>query len=367
MKLSRVLVLLLPLWSGALGKCLGQDLSASLAWEIGGMNGPEEVMWMRINDGVILRESVYVVDTHDPSVRQFSLQGIFLREFGRSGAGPGEFLRPSIIASRGDSIGVWDFMQRRWTFFDEEGNHLRTRNIPVYPQMRYRSLHRPFRRVHGFYAGLTGWIVDDGVAYPEALVQWSEPTRVDTVGLIPQGAIMAFTWGQWNRVSQGVGPVGGVDALGDSLIVFVDGHESRMTAYSRTESGLRAEDTQRLPGQPVRLSQGEQDDLVNRLIQNGPAEYARREYRVPELVPVWTSVRASAEGTVWLRRGGTGGLFGSGETWVAWSLTEGMIGELTLSPGVHVLDVEGDLLIAKRRGEFDELYLQLFRIEGTGG
>lgn len=367
MKRSRFLLLFLTVCSTSHGRCLGQDLSVSVVWEIGGVNGPEEVMWMRINDAVLLRESVYVIDTQDPSVRQFSLQGAFLRDLGRVGAGPGEFMRPSIVASRGDSIGVWDFMQRRWAFFDKEGNHLRTRQIPVYPQMRYPAFHQPFGNVHGFYAGLTTWVVDDGIDFPQALVQWSAPTRVDTLGLVPQGAIMALVGGQWNRVSQGVGPIGGVDALGDSLIVYVDGLESRITLFSRTESGLKAVKERGLPGSPRPLSQREQDELVDHLIRNGPPEYGRREYRVPELVSVWTSVNASADGIVWLRRGGTGDLFSSGETWVAWSLAEGMMGELTLPLGVNLLDVERSFLIAKRRGEFDELYLRLLRIEGLGG
>lgn len=77
---------------------------------------------------------IYVLDPRVQRVAVFDSAGVFGREFGREGEGPGEFRYPSRLLWEGDTLVVWDSRLRRLSYFDRDGNLLRDARVdlPVY-------------------------------------------------------------------------------------------------------------------------------------------------------------------------------------------------------------------------------------------
>ena len=76
-------------------------------------------------------DQVWVVDTGYPSVVRWSVDGEELPPVGRTGVGPGEYRRPSLLVELGDSVGVWDRQLQRMTFFDRAGEFLSSREVAL--------------------------------------------------------------------------------------------------------------------------------------------------------------------------------------------------------------------------------------------
>jgi len=344
-----------------------KDLRVELLWEIGGVDGSPGVMWQRVEDAAILHGSVYVVDILAPSVRQFDMDGGFIAELGRSGQGPGEFFRPISVAARGDSVGIYDMGQRRWAIFGQSGEHLVT-YTPPHPVGRYTGLQRPLSPVAGFHLALTGWVNDESVEYPSALIQWNDPGMVDTLSTIATGNLMFSVRGtpQWHSTLWSVGAGGGFDEIGDSLVVLVNGFNSTATVYRRTQHGVKVERRQFLPGAARVLTEKEKQSIAERFFELSKLDQRSHDVRVPDTLSAFTAVRGAGGNSVWLRRGGSGKLLGDAERWVKWTMTDDSFAELALPDGVEGLDVSADLLLAIRTGVFDEQYLQLYRIIDLG-
>ena len=341
-----------------------QDLSANLLWEIGGIDGPEEVMWNRVVKGEIIGDQIYVLARFPAIVGQFTLDGEHVSDLGREGKGPGEFIAPAAVRSEGDSVGLYDFMQRRWLYFDAQGRHLSTHAWRVHPRIG-----RPVRTflgvVGGYFLALTTWLTNDSVHYPPLLIGWTDPEVVDTLASIPTGLLMARprgSSGQWNSRPMGVGAGGGVAQVSDSIILLLDGMSARATFYRHTPQGLSVIRTHSLPGEARALTDAEKEEVVHRYNQRWDHDQDEREYRVPDSVAAWSGVEVSESGVVWLKRGATGGLFGGREVWVRWSPQAETFRRMALPEDVRVLDIDRGLVLALRRGEFNEPYLQLYRI-----
>ncbi len=89
----------------------------------GEFSGPEGIF-------VDKKNNIYVVDSGNNRVQQFRINRdnavIFLREFGKRGAGPGQFFRPTDVCVSDDGkIFVTDMGNKRVQVFDDSGNYLK--------------------------------------------------------------------------------------------------------------------------------------------------------------------------------------------------------------------------------------------------
>lgn len=335
------------------------EVELELLWERGGVGTSPETEWVQVTGGAILHDAVYIVDIRDPSVRQFDLQGSFLANLGRHGAGPGEYERPSSISARGDSVAVWDFVLRRVVLFNQDAQHLATRQLRPFPSGRYGSIGRLFTEADGRYTAILSSVVDRGQVIPGALIGWSESGVVDTVAVLREEPLMGLIGDQWNRVSWwgSLGPVVSADRAGSRFVV-VDGITSTLTFHEWTDGSHRTNGPFSLPGAAKTLSEREQERLIAALTAD--VDPAWEEFRAPPRLPAWSGVLASGKGLIWLRRGGTGENFGNSEHWVLWSEEEGVIGAVTLGPRETLLDVANDLVLASRLGDYNEAYVRLY-------
>ena len=95
----------------------------------------------RYNDAPLFRPTVLLVtswgevwttDVGDRAVYRWSIDGKELPSVGRSGTGPGEYLRPGVLVELdADSVGVWDRQLQRMSFFGQNGEFLSYREIAL--------------------------------------------------------------------------------------------------------------------------------------------------------------------------------------------------------------------------------------------
>jgi hypothetical protein len=115
---------------------------------IGTVDGPEELQFFRVSALAVTPDGGVLVGDGSGTIRHFDSAGAFVRRFGRRGAGPGEFQRPSAIHIYGDTTAVVDVGLFRITEFDAGGAVLGT--IPLRQE---RTIVFPTARANG------GWLV----------------------------------------------------------------------------------------------------------------------------------------------------------------------------------------------------------------
>ena len=115
-------------------------LSAEPTLTIGVMEGDAAYELYQVVGALALSDGRIVIGTAGSSeLRYFDADGRHLLSVGREGSGPGEFTGMGLIQRLpGDSMIVYDFMQRRITVFAPDGGHVRDRNLltggePVLP------------------------------------------------------------------------------------------------------------------------------------------------------------------------------------------------------------------------------------------
>lgn len=72
---------------------------------------------------------MYILDSKELKVKVFNVDGVFLREFGTKGQGPGEFQSPVEIFIRDEILSVFDFGNMRISYYSLDGNHLKDINL----------------------------------------------------------------------------------------------------------------------------------------------------------------------------------------------------------------------------------------------
>lgn len=77
--------------------------------------------------------NVYILDMKDALIKKYDSDGLFIRNIGRKGKGPGEFDRPIQMEIDSSSrIIVADPYQRRFEFLSRDGNHIRSVRMGPY-------------------------------------------------------------------------------------------------------------------------------------------------------------------------------------------------------------------------------------------
>ena len=99
---------------------------------MGNKEGNEKYMLYKPKDCAVDSEgNIYILDSSIDSIRKYDSKGIFEREIGQTGQGPGDFLQPAVIRIYADHLYVYDSMLKKIEIFDlitYSSNSLRLRN-----------------------------------------------------------------------------------------------------------------------------------------------------------------------------------------------------------------------------------------------
>jgi len=130
-----------PAWSPGTGWRLAADPTLTIGDESGDLNymfqGVSQAF--RMDDGTIV-----VVDRLASQISLFDAAGVFVRNLGGRGEGPGEFQILHYVWARGDTLWASDGLLSRISVFDRDGNVLETIPVEVAPGMGSATAHTQF-------------------------------------------------------------------------------------------------------------------------------------------------------------------------------------------------------------------------------
>ena len=109
----------LPLWR------LEEDL------RIGSVDGPNDAFVRPATVTIDAAGRIYVLDAGLPALSVFDSGGRFIRQYGRRGEGPGEYVSPAAFGVQGDTIWLSDARTGRITYYDQRGEVLESFQLNI--------------------------------------------------------------------------------------------------------------------------------------------------------------------------------------------------------------------------------------------
>ncbi len=265
---------------------------------IGAESGPPEYLLGEIAAIHVDETGIWVVDEQAPAVRLYDAGGKYLRDIGQRGEGPGEYTRPSRVATGPDGrVFVLDRGTQRINIYSKDGEALddlpvgrglvRGGYIPLSfdPAGRPLLVFRDYDLLDPVAAKAPTFIVrsvtDDG---PEG-----EPWRIPFVEVgsgQERPSLFNPSW-QWN-----------LTPAGELLTGRSDEYRFERHRHDGTKTEVQ------MYWDPVPVSHGETDylDHLATLRGTNPATLAP----LPESKPAFLALLASASGEAWVLRQGPG-------------------------------------------------------------
>lgn len=106
-------------------------LHATEEVRIGQLEGEDEYVFGAINHIAIGKNGeIFVADHQIPIIRMYDSEGKFLRNVGRQGRGPGEYLKIGGMRSFPDGrLAIWDQRNLRVSVFDQDGDFIESHSV----------------------------------------------------------------------------------------------------------------------------------------------------------------------------------------------------------------------------------------------
>ncbi len=348
----------IPAWSAGAEWRLGSEPVLTIGEVSGDLNtmfqGVSQAF--RMDDGTIV-----VVDRLASQVSLFDAAGVFIRNLGGRGEGPGEFQFLQYAWASGDTIRVSDSMLSRISVFGLDGDVLETIPVEVAPGTGIPTAETDF--VDGTILVLnassggislgSGDVIEGGVW---TLSRYSRSGRFmnEISGL--RGS------SRWEHGIQGLSPgvylpfsVGiPAYAAGDDHIYAGrgvepsigrwnnDGTQSRLIRWATAERPVSEEDRRRFR---------DANSVAPRYVD--PPAWARylREVPFPDRIPVYRRLLLDAEQNLWAER--YRAPWEVNPTWYVFDERGVWLGEVATPPGLHVFEIGTDYVLGRYRDEFD--------------
>ena len=147
----------------------GIDFIFLKKYELGSEEKKEEIFFRIADIEADKNGNIFILDSGNYCLKKFSKEGKFLKEIGREGQGPGEFIRPSNICVDIDgNVYVNEIVGRRISIFDNNLNFLKILkpkipsplvDIFINVERRIIGLHNPWKADENYFSILSS----DGV------------------------------------------------------------------------------------------------------------------------------------------------------------------------------------------------------------
>lgn len=280
-----------------------------------------------VSDVTVARDgTLYVSQPQEKVVKVYSAAGRYLRSFGREGAGPGEFDRPSTLGWRGDTLWVADPAQGRISLFRPDGTFLRSIAFSHTSRATDGRLQIP------------GSLLADG----SVLGWWQAPLNVLARGPVTVPMVRFTAAGEpinviartesrneFGQLVDGTSrtyfpqpftdsPLDAVAPDGSSVVIVrrnaATTPERTVFSVQRTDASGRVTLSRNYSYRPLPLSSGAVDraldehvsGLGHTRIRTPEAATLRRQLREhlyrPRFLPPVTALVLGRDGTIWLRR-----------------------------------------------------------------
>ncbi len=362
-----MIVFTLALFYGLCGPYGSQDrpqVELELLWEAGSVDGGSGTDWMQLWDAILKDGFVFALDIRLPAFRRFRLDGSFDGEIGRLGQGPGEFVSPTMVAANPQSVEVFERSPSRRTTFGLDGEVIET--VAVIVPEGHVALSWARLLQHGWtVASTVGELVEGHTDFQTSILAWRDPREVDTLaqylgwtlsGIVNENPLPI-------PIPPSAGPTGDAAILGDSIIALLDGDAGTLQLLRSTPEGIRTIRRWDLPTKATQLTESDRENMLEISHDRWPG-VVLSEIAYPEKRSGWVKIEVESQEALWLKRGApfVSAKSGVKEEWVRWNIESGISTQLTLPAGVTALGFAPGFLIAKRLGEWDVEYLQLYRL-----
>lgn len=339
-------------------------------FRVGGANATGPVAFGRI-DGVVIDSAnrIWVGDDLATSIVRLDRTGRLLDVLGRSGQGPGEFLRVAILGWHGDSVVVRDDNQQRITFIDEASDELSLVGFERFAEDRPRTLAGVGSNGEFVFQpldGLRGLAPGEDPQGP----QWIEyaPARVtvETVGeytsLMSASLNIATYFDGTSYVRHPLMTIPLVRVGGDE-VVLVGSLDGDIIAGHMESGEVRVLNMSEEPGLPLDGdASAEVREFVERL-QESQFPYATLEmveaYGIPDRLPYFDRSYLSRDGVLWARRRELEE--SESRIWDVVSMSGHHFGAAHFQNGEDVVAANESLVVTVFRDEFGAQVLSAYR------
>ena len=276
---------------------------------IGSLDGPDEYVFSHVNSVAVGESgSMYVADVDLVSIREFSPDGRFVREIGRSGEGPGEVLSIAGISVLADGrLATWDRRNRRITIYGPDGEYDEAFRVdavsPPYPFVdRAFSTDSAGNYYLRVFAGRPGSAQDprDGGALREGYARVSpEGTILDT--LVVPAAPEEAPSGQSITIYT---PAGDLSPFPERILDALSPLGYLVAGYSATYSfsildPANPTEVVRQGFQPVEVAAGERAEWQARVVFS--ERRSGMSFRdVPSRKPAYRDLWVDSDGRIWV-------------------------------------------------------------------
>jgi hypothetical protein len=331
-----------------------------------------------------------VAQPQDQQIRVYNESGQIVRIMGHKGAGPGEFETVSSMGFLGDTLYATDVIQKRISYFDQDGNLYRTVMtlsspmlgtqmpaliLPTVPQVLLRDesalvlpglpvawhntgeARAPYLRI----SQSTGEILDTLLwrQYPPDLFyMMHNGNRMGAWRPFPSEPLFAFAPDGTGIVTASREPAKSGVEQGTYRVTRINPEGD--TVFTKA---MRYRPQRVAPGIVDRAAQRSRDFMARR--HDPPTlaairDHLQRENWVPStMVPV-TDLVVGQDGSIWLRR--EDAERGQPVRWEVLSSTGDHVGAVTLPSQQTVKQASGDVLVATELDELDVPYVIRYRI-----
>ncbi len=247
----------------------------------------------------------YVLDNEDLRIEVFGPDGKYLRSFGRSGNGPGEFRFMELVRQEADRLSIWDANNQRMTVFRTDGRFLESYRSPG-TGYSMRCLKIPGDR---YLCWLSAGREEDGFALTRALVQVLDAGG-DTLATIESGETITGIQ-RTLETPTGLGMMRmSIPFVGWPMALFDGGSQIVCTSGGTPE--VRWYD---LEGKPVRIARLEIEprpvtaEVISAYEEKRSSAQVRRggsgrtpipETQYPQYLGFWTAGLLDDSGRLWL-------------------------------------------------------------------
>lgn len=355
-------------------------VSADPRLTLGLLDGAKEYQFSNISAAARQSDGDLVLaDAGARTVRLYDSDGVFKRQLGGPGSGPGEFQRPTqILLQASDSILVWDDVAFRLTRFDSAGDFVdvhtfsrekiaKTISPPLYPATA-QALSSNELLVRLIEKGGEGPVEDRFRGRSGALRVSSSFAVIDTLmwfGDVEQ-VLADAPWGRQ--------PVVPPLARNTSIAVQPTGHRVCIGDQEGPEVRCFEPDGQtrsvRWPGDPILVHADDPDvarwrettlELYELKLTPDEARHLVDQVSAPVVRPEFSALVLDREGNLWVKRGPGGPADSRLTDYLVFDSAGEQLGSLSM-PSIRVLEIGSDYVLGVVRDEFEVEYLHLFTI-----
>ena len=347
-----------PAWPAGAGWRLATEPTLTIGDESGDLNYMFEGVSQafRLDDG-----SIVVVDRLASQISLFDPAGVFIRDLGGRGEGPGEFQILHYVWARGDTVWASDGLLSRISVFDRGGDVLETIPVEVAPGMGAATAATQFadgailvsNAPSGGVRLGSGDVIEGGVW---TLSRYS-----------PGGRFMNAISGlrgssRWEHGIQGLSPgmylpfsVGiPAYAVGDDHIYAGRGVEPSIGRWNN-DGTLSRLIRWAAPERPVsdreRRRYREANSVAPRYVEPTAWNRYLREVPFPDRIPVYRRLLLDTEQHVWAERYRSP--WEDTPSWYVFDEQGVWLGAIATPPGLHVFEIGTDYVLGRYRDEFD--------------